>query len=173
MFRFSCICIVLIFSALLFYSCSKKTTATKTDPPSGNSHPKQAQAPCIFYKTKADYSKNVPVMLTADKSAVASYPDIKDVYADGKPAYPTPLKNGYLLDNRGIGPDVAFLKTSYEEYHALGKTPSATELFQLILEKDPLVEMYQCGTRSQYADPAEAMNSIISSGKMENCKKLK
>ena len=112
-------------------------------------------------------------MFSADKNKIISYPDKKDIYFKGNLAYPTPLTGGFLLDNRGIGPDVAFLNITYEAYRDLGKTPSMDELMQLILDKDPIAEMYQCGYRSHYADPEKELNELISSGNLKNCKKLK
>jgi len=115
----------------------------------------------------------VPVTLSADKSKIESYPDIKDIYYNGKFSVPTLLANGFLLDNRGIGLRVAFLSFTYEEYSKLSATPSATDLMSLLKDKDPLVEMYSCGQRSQYNDIKQELNVLITSGKLNNCKKLK
>ena len=115
----------------------------------------------------------VPVILSFDKSEVISYPDVKDIYFNGNLALPTQLKEGYLLDNRGIGPDVAFLKLTYEEYSRMAVTPTAAALLNMVVDKDPLVEMYQCGTRNQYSDPAGAMDRLIGSGQLVRQKRLK
>ena len=111
--------------------------------------------------------------MNAEKTRLASFPDVTDIYRNGELAYPTALMDGYLLDNRGIGPNVAFLTLTYDDYRKLGKTPSAEELMNNILERDPLTEMYQCGNRSQYTDLVTELNHLISSGKMAECKKLK
>lgn len=132
-----------------------------------------ALPPCIIYKTKADYLKYVPVSLSKDKTRITSYPDIKDVSVQEKSPYPEKLSDGYLLDNRGIGPDVAFLSITYEEYVSKTKTPSADDLFQQLLDKDPLLEMYQCGNRYQYDDIIRELNQIIDSGKISDCKRIK
>ena len=128
---------------------------------------------CIVYKTKADYTQMVPVMLSADKSMVVSYPDVKDIYNNGQLAYPTQLSDGYLLDNRGIGTEVAFLKMTYEEYSRLTVTPHPGELMEMIRDKDPLTEMYDCGSRSQYQDPVAVMMLLIRSGELIHQKRLK
>ena len=112
-------------------------------------------------------------MLSEDKKNIVSYPDIRDVYFKGNLAYPTPLAKDFLLDNRGIGPNVAFLNITYEAYRDLSKTPSIDELMKLILDKDPITVMFQCGYRSQYADPEKELNNILSSGNFQNCKRLK
>ena len=169
-----CFLNILIVPAI-FFSCSHKGTPQGSDSASGDKKGVASvpSAPCIIYKTRADYSGNVPVMLSPDKSRIVSYPDKKDIYYKGKLAYPTALKDGYLLDNRGIGPDAAFLKLTYEAYRDLDKTPSSDELLKLILDNDPVTEMYQCGYRSQYTDPEKELNEIITSGKLGNCKRLK
>ena len=157
--------LIYIVFCLLCSSCSREaafcTGVVVTGPP------------CIVYKTKADYSELVPVMLSADKSKIVSYPDVKDLVIDGKTVIPTPLLDGYLLDNRGIGPDVAFLTITIREYSRMTTTPDAARLFALILDKDPLAEMYECGKRYQYNDPAEAMNQLIRKGKLKCQKRLK
>ncbi len=130
-------------------------------------------APCIVYKTKADYSTDVPVGLSQDKSHITSFPAVLDLKRNNQYTYPTPLANGYLLDNRGIGPDVAFLKISYEEYYNYDQVPQASDLFSKILETDPLVEMYRCGNVGDYTDIVRQLNEIIRSGKLSNCIRLK
>lgn len=129
--------------------------------------------PCIIYKTKADYHQFVPVSLSADKLTVTSYPDVADLRAQGKAAYPQALSGGFLLDNRGIGPDVAFLSITYDAYASQIKTPSADDLFKQLLDNDPLLEMYQCGNRYQYNDILLELNELIDSGKLSDCKKIK
>jgi hypothetical protein len=103
-----------------------------------------AKPPVIVYKTKSDYFDKVPVILNNEKTEIISYPDIRDVYYKGELALPARLADGFLLDNRGIGPGVAFLSYSYQEYAALPETPTAEQLMKNILDKDPLVVMYRC-----------------------------
>jgi hypothetical protein len=129
--------------------------------------------PTIIYKTKKDYSKNVPVMLSSDKSRIVSYPAVSDIGANGNYTYPDILIKNYLLDNRGIGPDVAFLSLTYEEYGRLKEIPPLAELYKMIIDKDPLTEMYNCGNRQQYAKGVEDFNKIIKSGSLQNCRKLR
>jgi len=165
--------VMVFLPGIILFSCSKKVApggASKDSKPEGIV---LATPPCIIYKTKSDYSRNIPVTLSDDKSSIVSYPDIKDIYYKGKLAYPATLDDGFLLDNRGIGPDVAFLSYTYEEYKNLSKTPSSGELMKRILDRDPLLEMYQCGTRYQYSDIEKELNEIIKSGKLNTCKKIK
>ncbi len=128
---------------------------------------------CIVYKMKQDYSQLVPVELTPDRSEIVSFPGIRDIYYHDVFAYPTKLEDGYFLDNRGIGPQVAFLRLTYDEYSKLETTPTASTLMNLILAVDPILEMYDCGNRNSYADAAAAMNQLILSGKLKQKKRLK
>ncbi|MFH1161446.1 MAG: hypothetical protein V1733_10940 [bacterium] len=168
--------LIVLMTGVLFFSCSRKT-----QPAAGSQHESTQQTggtvmatpPCIIYKTKSDYSRNVAVMLSEDKSKITSYPDVSDILKQGKGVYPTSLSNGFLLDNRGIGPQVAFLDITYDEFMQYDETPPSADLFQHLLDADPLVEMYQCGTRYQYNNFVSELNQIITAGNFSACKKLK
>ena len=127
----------------------------------------------IVYKTRADYYYNVPVILSDDKSEIVSYPGIKDLYYKGKLAYPTRLNEGYLLDNRGINSNVAFLNYTYEQFSTLEKTPSAEELLNNILDKDPVTEMYSCGSKFDFRDVVNELNEVIDNNKLSSFQKIK
>jgi len=163
---------VILATCILVISCSKKTA-----PVSGEQKSATIQAipsaPCIIYKTKKDYAKYVPVALSDDKSHISSFPGVLDLKRNNQYTYPTQLIDGYLLDNRGIGPDVAFLKITYEEYYNYDQVPLATDLFGRILETDPLLEMYRCGNMGDYIDPVRQLNEKIRSGKLGDCIRLK
>jgi hypothetical protein len=129
--------------------------------------------PVIVYQTKADYFDKVPVTLSEDKSEVISYPGVKDVFYKGELAYPTRLNDGYLLDNRGIDANSAFLKLTYEEYSRLETTPTKAELFDMIIDKDPFTKMYQCGNKYQYKDIVAELNALIDTKKLKKQTRLK
>ncbi len=119
-------------------------------------------APAIIYKTKADYYDKVPIILSNDKKSVVSYPAPTDLYFRGKLAYPTKLKNGFLLDNRGITQNVAFTKYTYSEYAKLTKAPTEKELLESIIDYSPLLEWANVGARSSFAkDEVGKINKII------------
>ncbi|HLP51846.1 MAG TPA: hypothetical protein VK154_13250 [Chitinophagales bacterium] len=130
-------------------------------------------APAIVYKTKADYSKQVPVTLSADKSQIVAYPGIKDINYQGKPAYPFALADGYLLDNRGIGPNSAFLEITYADYAKLNSVPPLDELYKRILDRDPFTEIYNLGDRNRFTNEIEEINEIITKGGLKKFKKIK
>jgi hypothetical protein len=94
----------------------------------------QTEAPALIYKTRNDYSKFVPVLMNAEKNRIISYPAPTDILSDGTFSYPTQLANGYLLDNRGIGPDVAFLNITYEAYSQLKQPLSMDKMMDSILD---------------------------------------
>lgn len=127
----------------------------------------------IVYKTKKDYRRLVPVMLSDDKTRIVFYPAPQDVKADDL-LMPTKLKKGYLLDNIGVGKNVAFLNMTYEKYAALKEAPSSEELYKMIVDKDPLFELYDCGLKTKYEDPKKEINNMIRKKKLKNnCKEIK
>ncbi|HET8572937.1 MAG TPA: hypothetical protein VFL76_03615 [Edaphocola sp.] len=117
----------------------------------------------IVYKTRNNYNDLVPVELSADKTRILSYPDPKDVRS--RPG-PTVLDNGYLLDHRGIGKNVAFLKITYEAYAKLTETPPLDSLQAWILDKNPLLEIYDCGRRYHDTNLKAELNTLIQSGQL-------
>jgi len=130
--------------------------------PSSKMNKQSAAEPhVIVYKTKKDYDKNVPVTLSDDKSKIVSYPAPTDVVSDNGYTTPTKLKHGYLLDNRGIGLNVAFLKLTYKEYAMLRQAPSLDSMYSMIIDKDPLLELYDCGSRYEMVDPVKEVNEVI------------
>ena len=156
----------MLLLALVMTACSKHV------PPAATAH--SALGPhLIVYKMKADYSSKVPVMLSADGNAIVSYPGTRDIYYKGDLAIPVQLTDGYYLDRRGIGPEVAFLSLSYEEYRNLDMEPTSETLKGLILERDPILEMYDCGVADKDRDPVIMMNELIASGEIRHQKRLK
>ena len=153
----------------LFFSCSsQKETAKKVLPKIDYSNPAT-----IIYKTKGDYSRYIPVILSEDKSQLISYPSPKDIYYNGELAYPLKLSDGFLLDNRGINLNSVFIKITYDEYSKLDTIPSMVELYNLIIDKDPFTEMYNIGNRYQYKDEVSDINKIIDNNELSFYKKLK
>ncbi len=131
-----------------------------------------AGPPTIIYKTNKDYSKFVPVTLSEDKSKIVSYPSPQDIYYKGKLAYPTKLKNGYYLDNRGINKNSVFLNITYDEYSILKEVPPLKELYLKIADKNPFSQFYDCGNRYIFKNEIKEINKIIKSGKLKECKCL-
>lgn len=127
----------------------------------------------IVYKTRKDFSKLVPVTLSADGKQIVSYPATTDLKAGDKLLYPTHLHQGYLLDNKGIGANTAFLNISYERYAALTSTPSLKQLQRMILSRSPFKELCDCGPLNKYADPQRELNLLIDKGLLKKkCKTI-
>jgi hypothetical protein len=136
-------------------------------------HAPAASPNVIIYKTKADYSKNVPITLSDDKLTVASYPDPQDIYYNGQLAYPTRLIKGFWLDNRGVGKNTVFIKLTYEQYSKLAKAPAPEDLYAMIIDKDPFTHIYNLGNRYSYKDPVAEINHIIKKHELDKFKRIK
>ncbi len=168
--------LAIIFLATGLISCSNskvnnsKQLESKNEEVATNT---MAGPKIIIYKTKADYHNNVPVTLSDNKSEIISYPDIKDIFYKGELAYPTKLNDNFLLDNRGIDENVAFLNYTYERYSKLDKTPTIDILFADILDNDPITEMYNCGSKYDYKDMVIELNDAIDNNKFDSFQKLK
>lgn len=127
----------------------------------------------LVYKTKANYANLVPVILSKDKTSIISYPDPSDIRAAIESLRPTQLANGYLLDNKGINEDVAFLNITYEEYAALKQNPGAEVLMSKIKDKDPLIALCDCGNKKAINDITTKMNALIEQNVLNTkCKNL-
>ncbi len=133
----------------------------------------QAIPPLIIYKTKNDYSDKVPVILSEDKSKITSYPAASDLIRNGELTLPVELHDGFLLDKRGINQNVAFLDISYGTFTKAMRVYTVQQLYDMIIDKDPLTEMYDCGNKTEYKNEEEELNAIIDEGKLDSLKKLK
>ena len=120
----------------------------------------------MVYKTKKDYNNLVPVLLSDDKTEIISYPHPNDLIVGNGFSIPTILNGEYLLDNRGINKNVAFLKFTYQEYSELKIVPTLKELYDNILDKDPLLELCDCGNKTAFSDPVNELNLMISKDKL-------
>jgi hypothetical protein len=128
----------------------------------------------IVYKTKKDYYNLVPVLLSDDKTEIISYPHPIDIKVGDTYVTPTKLNEGYLLDNRGIGKNVAFLNMTYEQYSKLDRVPTLEELQNMIVDKNPLEVMCNCGNKKAFSDIKKELNVIIDSKKLlKICKQIK
>jgi ABC-type Fe3+-hydroxamate transport system substrate-binding protein len=131
----------------------------------------KALAPLIIYKTKADYSNNIPITLNDKKDIIVSYPSVRDIIINGQPALPDKLSNGFLLDNLGVSPNTVYTSYTFEEYAKLKEIPAIEELKKRIIDYDPIIEMYNCGKRVDFKSTKD-INTLINS-KLKNCIKLK
>lgn len=129
-----------------------------------------ASPPTFIYKTRKDYSQNVPVGFR--EKHITSYPAPTDLNIGGKLATPTALQDDYWLDNRGISLETAFLSYTYQEYAALPSVPD--DLYQRLLDTDPFTEMWNCGMRHTFENPAKEINQLIKDKKLDTrCTRIK
>jgi len=155
-------------------SCHKDGQTTDNPPTEDPSTMAETGPAVLVYSTTTDHDDHVPVMLSDDGKTIVSYPDPADLRTSNGPPKPTDLGNGYRLDNRGIGANVAFLSMGYAEYAALEKAPSIGELMALIVDRDPLKELYHCGPSAKYTDAVAELKKIVEAGELgSRCKKLK
>lgn len=170
---------VILFSIVMFaiFGCKSKQQNTGKIPelkPSVNNQSVAALPHAIIYKTTTDYTNNVPVNLSEDKTKIVSYPHPNDVFMGENLALPTQLHNGYLLDNRGIGRNVAFLKYTYEEYSQLKDVPTILDLQENIIDKDPLTELWDCGIKTNAPEMQTQLNKWIDDDLLlDKCKRIK
>jgi len=165
-------CFALMALVLAGFSCKGKQPMVQTK--EKERHPVVGSAklaPTLIYKTTKDYSGNVPVIMNDEKTNIVSYPDPSDIYYGGVLAKPTSLVDGYQLDNRGIGPNVAFLDYTYEAYAALKNAPDKNGLFVHLIDKQPLLELWDCGPRKDTSDEVSRLNRLIKKG-FPGCKQL-
>lgn len=156
-------------TSLLFVLLVSLFTMCKTNKPV--SPVQNATMPLIIYKTKADYSRLVPVQMNKAKDKIISYPAPGDLTFRDKPAIPEKLKHGYLLDNMGIGANSAFTSYTFEDYAQRKSAPALKELMDHIIDNDPFTEIWQCGSRNE-VKTMEELNTLIDSG-FESCKSMK
>ncbi|HPE35036.1 MAG TPA: hypothetical protein PLI65_09580 [Bacteroidales bacterium] len=168
--NFTILILLLVFgSSFLLFSCATRKNESKPQEIETAGIP---SPPAIVYKTKEDYSKLVPIILSADKKSVVSFPAQSDIKINGKFSYPDHLEDGYMLDNRGINQNAAFLRFTYEDYYNMDNIPTAERLFNYILDDDPFIEIYEVGRRSQYKNPVDEINQLIREGKLSEMKNL-
>ncbi len=174
--RWSCICVVL-------FSCNgnRQTMQETNSPEPGATGNAAAETdarpgdtrPLIVYRTKSDLHERVPVTLS-DEGTIVAYPHPRDLRGISGPPLPTDLGGGYLLDNRGIGPNTVYLSMDMLSYSQLEAPPSLAELEIMITDRDPFEEMYHCGPRSAYDDPAQEMKELVRNNALDQrCERIK
>jgi hypothetical protein len=160
-----------LVAVLLLSSCLCKKRACDDNEKETKMKTAFALPDIVIYKTSADYSNNVPVILNDEKTKVMSFPAPKDVKIGDELATPLELENGFLLDRRGIGPNVAFTSYTYEEYAKLDKAPTPEDLFAKIIDNDPITELYTCGKTTNPDEDLKRLNEMILSGDFSACEK--
>jgi len=159
-----------LFSYLLLVGCSteNKIVNNSSKINVGTTSISSSSPQLIIYKTRKNYNNLIPVLLSDDKSQIISYPHPRDIKIGNEFQYPTLLNKDYLIDNRGITKNVAFLKITYDEYSKFENVPSLEYLYNMIVDKNPLVEYYKCGLRSENKDKIQLLNKMIENGELKS-----
>lgn len=119
--------------------------------------------PSVVYKTRQDYSNLVWVQLSVDKSRITAYPAPTDIIRQT----PVALHNGYYTGSVGI--NTAFINITIAEYSKLTQTISPDQLYDLIIDRDPVIELYNCGSHTSITD----INTIVVSNQLSiKCNQL-
>jgi hypothetical protein len=162
--------IILFIISLIVNTYETESAVQKS--PSIIGKAKSVIPPVTIYKTRRDYSRNVPVLLSDDKKTVISYPHPMDLMGmASNDVMPIRLHDGYFLDRRGINKNVAFLRITYGSYKKLRQPLSIKEIEKYILDKNPLVEIYSCPTLSGKENIVTTLNAAIDSKTLSNlCK---
>ena len=126
--------------------------------------PCDASGPAVVYKTKSDYTNNLTIQLSKDGKTVTAYPGKQDVLKQK----PLPLENGYLF-KRMLG-DVV-LSLTLDEYANSSKNYSNQDFINLIIDRNPYLEKYECCECTK-GDTA-AINNLIRKNLLKNCETLK
>lgn len=156
--------LLLIFLIITTNSCK---STSKTFPTPTEENLIQTTSPnIIIYKTNSDYKNLVPIKLSKDKSQIVSYPSPTDLQKNGIFLTPTELKNGYLKDNIGISDQTVFINITYEEYAKRKTTLLLEDMLKLIIDKDPFIEMYDCGKNDNSSNFLEEINKEILNGNL-------
>lgn len=156
-----------LFLLLLVLASCKSNNEIKTKINEDMFSEKNVTHPPVFvYKTKNNYNNLVPVLLSDDKKEIISYPAPSDLKVGNKLLKPTFLQNGYLLDKKGINKNVAFLKYTYDEYSKFEYPPTLKVLHENILDKEPLLELYNCNIQNNEYVSKNYLNEIINNGEL-------
>ncbi len=84
----------------------------------------------VVYRTNGPFSENVPIIMSANRKEIVSFPAPSDIHPD---VAPVELAEGYLLDRHGVGINSAFTRYTYDEYSTLPVAPSLRHLRQMVI----------------------------------------
>ena len=116
------------------FSSARQTTASLPEPEAAPDYspavfggsPLQERSRAIVYRTSKPCADLVPVQVSADGTALISYPAPSDL----NPALSAPveLPGGWWLDRRGVGTASVFTTYTYAQYSAMKQAPSPVDI---------------------------------------------
>lgn len=113
-----------------------------------------------IYRTSIDVDALVPVTVNPSTGQLVSFPAPTDITGASMPVV---LKDGWLLDRRGIGPDTRFINYTYSQYHDLTEAPSVERLLESIVPDARVTEIVELPYKVGAVTPAMA-DSLITAG---------
>ncbi len=119
------------------------------------------------FMNEKDYSNNVPVELSTDKTKITSSPGGLNY------RWPVILDSGYYL-NGSMGVNSGYLSLTIEEYNSYDIKPGVDSLYILIVERDPYLEYYERDDDGTFMNGSGAsgidtafINDLIRTDKLE------
>lgn len=89
------------------------------------------------FRMSGDYSRNVAISIDAQGN-ITYYPAPSDISETSVPVF---LGDGWWLNRQGLGANSVFTKYTFDEYRALGHTPSLQELKESLIPGAKVTEM--------------------------------
>ncbi|MCM1163064.1 MAG: hypothetical protein NC339_02275 [Muribaculaceae bacterium] len=114
----------------------------------------------VIYRTSAPSDSLVPVTVTGGR--LVSFPAPTDLTV-----MPEKLKDGWLLDTRGINPDTRFTRWTYAEYKTMKTAPSTAEIMDSLVPDLAVTEIATLPYTVGQATP-EMADSLIANG-LKDC----
>lgn len=142
----------LLCMALVAAGCGKKVTPDSATPDTpeqisftGSSSAFMPKA--TIFKMNGDYADNVAVTLNAEGN-LAYFPAPTDLSSDSAPYS---LGNGWYLNRQGLSPNSVFTKWTFEEYRAMAKAPTPTEIKAAIIPGARVTDFRQLPVKASEA----------------------
>lgn len=110
-----------------------------------------------IYRTNVDVDANVPVTINPADGTLISYPAPGDINGATMPVV---LRDGWLLDRRGVSANTRFLRYTYSQYAALLEAPSPAELLEAILPDARVTEIVALPFKTGAVTPEQAETLI-------------
>lgn len=120
-----------------------------------------------IYRTSTDVDAYVPVSVNPVDGKIVSYPAPSDITGASMPVV---LKDGWLLDRRGIGPNTRFVRYTYSQYHDLSQAPSLERLTEAIIPDAYVTEIVELPFKIGDVNAAKA-DSLIADG-LKRCEEI-
>ena len=146
-----------IIMLFIVFSACKKT-------PSQTGVTTMLPEPVIIYKVDSDYIDNLIVQTSEDGKSITAFPG----QSDAAKQKPLKLAGGYYL-KRMTGD--SYLSISIDDYAEAKRDFSAGDLEKLILDEDPVTELYDCS--DCLSSDTAAVNRFILEGKLSTCTSLR